>query len=419
MTTKDTRGSASKRNQAARRRAMGEGTIFRITKGKNAYWVAEISIGNDAKTGKRIRRRRYCKSKGEAKKKLEAMQLKYAGVTQVDAEHITVGEWMEIWYKVYSAPKLRENTQISYRQVIATIERTLGPIKLDQLTAYDIQRVIYTDLRRKYRTAKYVRLLLTAAMRRAVINGMLSKSPCIDIELPPKPEKKPFAKPTQEDWQTLINAETPCYCWRMILLTEYVTGCRLSELLALRWEDFELVHGCSDGSLTGGVLHIRHALIRGRAREDGAKRNGQTLHELLLAPTKTAESRRDLPVPIEYCRELTAYRKYQLALRLARGDWPHPESIITTEAGDYLNPSTFSSLFSAVRKRYGIRSTFHTLRHDMASRMRASGIFDMKDIQEQLGHSTIQITMDIYTHLEEDEKNAVRSWVAGGLKDVL
>lgn len=418
MTTKDTRGTASKRNQATRRRAMFEGTIFRITKGKEVYWVTEISIGDDAKTGKRIRRRRYSKTKSEAKKKLEAMKLKYAGVTQVDAEHITVGEWMEKWFQVYSAPKLRENTQNSYRQVIAIIERTLGPIKLDQLTAYDIQRVLFTDLKRKYRTAKYVRLLLTAAMRRAVVNGMLSKSPCIDIELPPKPEKKPFVKPTQEDWQNLINAETPFYCWRMILLTEYVTGCRISELLALRWEDFELVHG-SDGSLTGGVLHIRHALIRGSAREDGAKRNGQTLHELLLAPTKTAESRRDLPVPVEYCRELTAYRKNQLTLRLARGEWPHPESIFTTETGDYLSPSTFSSRFSAVKKRYGIRSTFHMLRHDMASRMKASGMFDMKDIQEQLGHSTIQITMDIYTHLEEDEKNAVRSWVAGGLKDVL
>ena len=87
--------------------------------------------------------------------------------------------------------------------------------------------------------------------------------------------------------------------------------------------------------------------------------------------------------------------------------------------GRLLSPATFSSLFCAVKKRYGIRTTMHMLRHDMASRMKASGMFDMKDIQEQLGHSTIQITMDIYTHLGEDEKNAVRSWVAGGLKDIL
>ena len=47
------------------------------------------------------------------------------------------------------------------------------------------------------------------------------------------------------------------------------------------------------------------------------------------------------------------------------------------------------------------------LRHDMASRMKASGQFDFKDIQEQLGHSTIQITMDIYTHIDEEAKAAV------------
>lgn len=412
MTTK----GKSTTKKATPRRAMSEGSIHHDE--KRGYWVAEISVGEDAKTGKRIRRKRYCKTKTEARKALESLKLKYAGVTQVDAEHITVGEWMEKWFLTYSAPKLRENTQNSYRHVIEIIEHTLGSIKLDQLTAYDIQRVMFTDLKRKYRTAKYVRLLLTAAMRRAVTNGLLSKSPCVDIELPPKPERRPFVKPTQDDWQELLAAETSNYCWRMILLTEYVTGCRISELLALRWEDYEPVHGAS-GELIGGVLHIRHALIRGNPRQDGAKRNGNLLHELILAPTKTEESRRDLPVPVEYCRELAAFRKQQLTLRLARGKWPHPESIFTTITGDYLSPATFSSLFCAIRKRLGIRTTFHMLRHDMASRMKASGRFDMKDIQEQLGHSTVQVTMDIYTHIEDDEKNAVRSWVAGGLKGIL
>lgn len=414
MTTKGTTTNTKKK--VSTRRSLSEGDIHRET--KRGYWVAEISIGEDLKTGKRIRRKRYCKTKAEARKALESLKLKYAGVTQIDAEHITVGEWMEKWFLTYSAPKLRENTQNSYRQIIDIIQHTLGSIKLDQLTAYDIQRVIFTDLKRKYRTAKYVRLLLTAAMRRAVTNGLLSRTPCVDIELPPKPEKRPFVKPTQEEWQTLLTAESSCYCWRMILLTEYVTGCRISEILALRWEDYEPIHGAG-GELIGGILHIRHALIRGGRRQDGAKRNGNLLHELILAPTKTEESRRDLPVPVEYCRELNAYRKQQLALRLARGEWPHPESIITTNTGDYLSPATFSSLFCAMRKRLGIRSTFHMLRHDMASRMKASGMFDMKDIQEQLGHSTVQVTMDIYTHIEEDEKNAVRSWVAGGLKSIL
>ena len=59
------------------------------------------------------------------------------------------------------------------------------------------------------------------------------------------------------------------------------------------------------------------------------------------------------------------------------------------------------------------------LRHDMASRMKASGQFDFKDIQEQLGHSTIQITMDIYTHIDEEAKAAVSHWLDGDAKNIV
>ncbi len=59
------------------------------------------------------------------------------------------------------------------------------------------------------------------------------------------------------------------------------------------------------------------------------------------------------------------------------------------------------------------------LRHDMASRMKASGQFDFKDIQEQLGHSTIQITMDIYTHINEEKKAAVSNWLQDDMENIV
>ena len=59
------------------------------------------------------------------------------------------------------------------------------------------------------------------------------------------------------------------------------------------------------------------------------------------------------------------------------------------------------------------------LRHDMASRMKASGQFDFKDIQEQLGHSTIQITMDIYTHINEEKKTAVSNWLQEDMDNIV
>ena len=60
------------------------------------------------------------------------------------------------------------------------------------------------------------------------------------------------------------------------------------------------------------------------------------------------------------------------------------------------------------------------LRHDMASRMKNSSRFDMKDIQEQLGHSSINITMDIYTHIDEDtQQSKVSAWLEEGLTGLM
>ena len=99
-------------------------------------------------------------------------------------------------------------------------------------------------------------------LQRAVRSHLLKESPAEDLELPPKPDKRPFVKPSEDDWLRLLNYPTCYYCWKWIILTEYVTGCRLSELLALKWEDLTYTYE-ENGTLAGGVLHIGHALIRG------------------------------------------------------------------------------------------------------------------------------------------------------------
>ena len=55
----------------------------------------------------------------------------------------------------------------------------------------------------------------------------------------------------------------------------------------------------------------------------------------------------------------------------------------------------------------------------MASRMKASRLFDPKDVQTQLGHSTIQITMDLYTHIGDEEKENVKTWLQNGLLSLM
>ena len=117
--------------------------------------------------------------------------------------------------------------------------------------------------------------------------------------------------------------------------------------------------------------------------------------------------KRELYIPAALCQELFRYKAMQAAKRLQAERLEHPDLVFTGENGKYINPAKFSSDFCNIRRKLGIKTTFHMLRNDMASRMKASGQFDFKDIQEQLGHSTIQITMDIYTHIDGDAENIV------------
>ena len=365
----------------SRKRADHEGSIFYSTSQKK--WVAQVRTGHNPKTGRSIMKRKYADTQQEALQKLQAMREKYAKVTHLDADTITTGEWLAKWFTIYKLPKIRENTAQSYRHILEIASEEIGNVKLDKLTEIDLQSVIFGRLQEHYRTAQNFRLLMKSALRRAVKSHLLQESPAEDLELPQKPEKKAFVKPSSEDWQRLLDFPTSCYyCWKWIILTEFVTGARMSEVLALRWQDLSITMD-EQGSIQYGTLHIRHALYLGMNEKKGEVR------QVLLGKTKTKQGNRVLPLPSDYCREMLHYRKVQLERRMMTPGFDNQDFIFTKADGKPINPGSFSSRYAFVRQKLGIRTTFHMLRHDMASRMKNTHMFDLKDIQTQLGHSSI------------------------------
>ncbi len=377
-----------------KKRADREGSIY-FDKARNR-WVAQYTAAYSSKTGRPIKRTRSAATQREAKLLLEELKEKYAGNHALIADKLTVGMWLDQWFETYSKPKVRPNTADGYEHMLGIAKREVGRLPLDGLTSFELQRIVNTQMAKHYRTAQYFRTVLRMAFRRAVRLKLIRDNPADDIELPRKPPKKPFAKPTKEAREALLNADTMYYCWRYILLTEYMTGLRRSELLGLTWQDI---------NLTEGWLRVRHSLILGRKKE------GMKCAPIYLSEPKTENSKRQICIPPALCKELAAYKAQQAAMRLKAGRWEHPEHVFTCRDGEYINPAAFSSQYTKVRKKLGIRTTFHMLRHDMASRMKASRKFDFKDIQAQLGHSTVQITMDIYTHIDDEAKSAVSCWL--------
>ena len=164
--------------------------------------------------------------------------------------------------------------------------------------------------------------------------------------------------------------------------------------------------------LEGAFRELHRALIRGENEEKGGER------PLIRSQTKTESGNRCLNLPADFCREMKELHKLQLERRLMFQGVKDEGYIFTKDEGQPINPSSFSSRYCWVRKRLGIGTTFHMLRHDMAVRMKKSH-FDAKDAQFQLGHSTIQTTLNIYTHLDRDDKNAIGDWLQEDVSNLL
>lgn len=377
-------------------RADGEGSVFYAE--SRGCWMAQIRVpapsGSRGCTRYRTRR---AKTRREAVRRLQELKEQHGAGLRADSDTITTADWLRTWFETFARPRIRANTARSYAYILRIAAEEVGAIRLCRLTDIDLQGVLYGRLRGKYRTARLFRTILRAALRRAVRSRLLRESPADCLELPPKPAKRPFVAPSVADWRALVGYGGSTYpAWRWILVTEFVTGARMSEVLGLQWDDFTFSRD-KGGRLTGGALHIRHALIVG---PEG----------ITLQPTKTARSNRVLQLPSDYCREMQAYRMAQ-GRRAVSG-------FVFVQDGRPIHPASFSSHFARVRKRLGIGTTFHMLRHDLASRMKQSARFDLKDIQAQLGHSSIRITMDTYTHMGTGCR-AVSDWLTDDLQKLL
>ena len=383
-------------------RGAGEGSIYKDQ--AHDRWIAQVSVGYDGRTGRLIKRTKTARTRKEAQAALARLKEKYISQTAILASQMTVATWLDRWFETYSRPHIRPTTADGYQHMLAIAKEHAGSIALDALSSFDLQYIINKRLYTHYTEARYFRTIMRMAFARAVKLKLISENPASDLELPQKPAKKPFVAPTKEQREALLSAPSRYYCWRQIMLTEFMTGLRRGELLALHWSDLDLEEGW---------LKVRHALVNGRREE------GMAHCPIYLTEPKTTKSRRQLYLPPALCQELAAYKTQQLRRRLQTGHWEHPELVFTGNAGEYISPCVFSSQYIKIRKKLGIKTTFHMLRHDMASRMKASHRFDFKDIQEQLGHSTIQITMDIYTHINDENKTAVSDWLQDDMENIV
>lgn len=302
---------------------------------------------------------------------------------------MTVAEYLERWLGDYAAHNVNPRTLAGYQMIVRQhLIPALGSLRLEQLHPMHVEHYYARalELGKKTRgggglsptTVLQHHRVLREALSHAVRKGLLARNPA-DLVEPPRRNRPEMKVLTPEQVPALLRAVEGTWLYMPVFLAVH-TGMRLSEILGLTWGDVDL---------EARKIHVRQTLFW---ETDGRFR---------FLPPKGGRGR-VIKVGPDVVTALRRHRSEQAKWRLAMGPaWPPYDLVVTREDGMPISPGTVSPAFAKVVRRLGLSIRFHDLRHTHATLLLRAGV-PPKVVAERLGHSTITVTMDVYSHVLPD-----------------
>lgn len=352
-----------------KRRGRGEGSISERPDG---LWVADLSIGIGP-DGKRQRFRKYAKTKRAAEAALNSLKADHQAGNLKQPSSVTLEGLVDHWFSVVLIHQLEPGTLHEYRR---TYKRHIAPL----LSAVRVQKISPTLLgswlsdlsMRKVGVEtqrKAVRLLKSALAYAVRPLEIIPRNPAEHLTSPKakRPTRVPLTFPQVRSYLAAVKGHRLA----PLILLAVTTSLREGELLGLQWSD-----------IRDGAIFARHTLKRLKSGTYG-------LGEI----TKSASSRRRIDLPQVTQDALAEHRKAMI--REGHGS----TFVFCTTKGTPINPANLRERFHypMLQKSGNPTVTFHDLRHTAATMLLDLGVHP-KLAQERLGHSTIAMTMDLYSH---------------------
>ncbi|ACX51189.1 integrase family protein [Ammonifex degensii KC4] len=362
------------------------GSIRKRVGKRGVYYDVVFDIGRDPVTGKRKQKwLRGFRTKKEAEAALAQAIAEVERGTYIDPEKVTLAEYLKEWHAARKH-KLSLRTWERYGQLIEHwLIPHLGGIPLRKLSPVHLEKFISAMLEADRldgkgkispTTVRHAALVLNKALRDAVKKRLIPYNPMEAVDKPRKARKEPPAL-KEGELRRLMSAAEGTYLYAPITLAVY-TGARLGEILGLRWRDVDFEAGC---------IFILQAL----------KRNLKG--ELYFDEPKTPRSRRRIEIGPACLAALRKQKKLQAEWKLKAGSaWQETGLVCTREDGSPIDPHAFSSAFRKLASKLGIDANFHALRHTHATMLLKAGVH-LKIVSERLGHASVAITGDLYSHV--------------------
>lgn len=367
----------------SKKRGNNEGSIL---KRKDGRWQGSVTIGYDD-NGNQLRHYVYGKTRSEVSEKINEILHSINNGTYIDKrKNPTVGGWLNTWLYTYKKNTVKERTFDQYEGIIRVhLIPAVGSLKLVELTEVHLQK-FYNKLFAdglSARTIQLINTVLYSAIKKAIKCGLLIRNVCDIVELP-KQSKKERRVLTPEEQEKLLKILKKDEYGAMYIFALF-TGLRRGEILALTWDDVNL-DSCT--------IYVRKNLLRVKTYVDTGDKT-----KLIVSEPKTETSRRLIPI----IDSLVPLLKKQRELTQDNNEL---NLVFPSDAGTYIDPGNYNRKFYKLIKKAGLpKANPHSLRHSFATRALEAGI-DLKTTQELLGHSSIDITANLYTHALMEHKQS-------------
>ena len=310
--------------------------------------------------------------------------------------NITVDSWFHTWMEDYKKNSVKYGTYKLYQDEYNNhIKKPLGKKRLADIRNEHIQR-LFNQMAKMYsrKTISLVKIILSGMCKQAVRNRIIQRNPVENTTLPKENRNKEFRVMTVEEQKQFLKfaAESIYYEVYVVALG---TGMRNGELRALQWSDIDFEKK---------IIHVNGTL----------KYIAKGAQTYMIDTPKSASSRRDIPMLDNVHMILKRQKRQQLENKMLLGERWCPQAgfenlVFTGAFGRCITDSAiYQDMLKIEEKIRAAGYEFehvkpHTLRHTFATRGLENGI-PPKVMQELLGHTSITMTMDIYSHVLPDTK---------------
>ena len=346
---------------------------------------------------------RFGRRKSKRFKKLQECRQWIADATYIDehsdlenATDMLVDAWFEYWIDL-KKKTVRPNTVRNYSERYErNIKNVIGNKLLTEVKPIHCQKIFSDMADEGYKTTTIyqTRIALYNMLEFAKENEVIITNPCkksvkSDIG---KPSDKKEALTIDDQRRFLAAAKGQSYEYQYRFALQ--TGLRTGELVGLKWED---------------INFERKTLTIERSMEFRYK-----VGEWRVGPPKSKSGYRTIPLTDEAICILKAQKEKNRKLKVIDKEWA--DTVFLCRKGQPVKNSTYDTALFIICDKAGIkRFSMHVLRHTFATRC-IEGRMTPKTLQKILGHSNIGITMNLYVHITEEEKQKEIDLVAEALK---